>query len=469
MKSLHSSIVILAMIMALGLSACSQSTPVTPTDLPTTANVGSSEGWLGLYQVSINPDLSYEIAPVRSTTAVGDFFFDLDLGLYLRGAFCPLGDCFNITAIGTTSDVPPKITMDISVRHPFGQYNSSLPLSGLNRADLDVFDPKVVILTEGNDANPLAGGLVDTGLTLPGAASTLQANFGFVYDNDPVNEPLFYGQPTDARLTDSTGTPVDPVNNPAEIFIFTPPDEFPNADMHPYKRVFDGTNADGGTNNPTTGDNRMSQGEAADTAHFVLNVSAGSPTVSFIMGVSSAYGQSAVGRDNRTPDKVKYFPNAFRTPGATDIQVDVTDGTIGSADATVEISIVDPQAGAAVTANYTEYSGQNDGGMQIPPTDKSGTVTFTDMNIETVIISIPDLSDTGGNFPRTFTQIQASSGNGTVANPWVFNFAVDESGEVAGTYDGYILVVDDVYDNDSNSAVYESQAFVVKYFTVTFN
>lgn len=469
MKLLHSGFLFMMIVIALGLSACSSSSPVLPGDMPENKTALQSgemnEGWLGLYEVAIHPDLSYDLVPIRNSAAVGDFFFDLDLGIYLRGQFCPVGDCFNIVAIGTTADAPPKITLDISVKHPFAKYNAGLPLTGLNRADLDVFDPKVVILTEGDDDNMLAGGVVDTALTIDGT-NTLKGNFKFVEDDDPVNDPLLYGQPTDARLLDGSGVAVDPVTNNGEIFIFTKPTEFPTADVHPYKAVFNGTTPDGGTDNPIANDNRMSQGEAADTAHFVLNVTAGSPTVAFIMGVSSAYGQSAVGKDNRAPDSVKYFVPAYRTPTATDIEVAVVDGTIGSSNATVSIEIVDPQAGATLLATWLDYESQADGGSGIPQTNRAGTVTFTDMNIANVQVSIPGLATA---LLQDFEQLDASSGTGTAANPWVFDLSVPEAGEVAGTYDGYVLVVDDVYDNDSGGAAFETQAFVVKHFQVTFN
>jgi hypothetical protein len=307
---------------------------------------------------------------------------------------------------------------------------------------------------------------VDTGLTLPGGVATLQANFGFVEDDDPAGDPVLYGQPTDARLKDSAGNPVDPVNNTYEIFNFTKPAEFPTADMHPFKAIFNGTAPDGGVDNPTANDNRMSQGEAADSAHFVLNATAGQPTVAFILGVSASYGVSAVGKDNRAPSTCKYFVTTFRTPVATDVEVTSTDGIIGTTPALVAIEIVDPQAGTTGAATWADYAAQADGGTMYPPTDRLGTVTFTDMNIELVQVSIPDLATP---FLMDYNQIAATSGDGTNANPWVFNLSVPETGEIAGTYDGYVLVVDDVYDNDSTSAVYESQAFVVKHFTVTFN
>lgn len=469
MKSLYSGFAVMAMLLALGLSACSSSSPLTPVDTPdnTALNTGEwNESWLGLYEVSIHPDLSYDLNPIRNTSLVGDFFFDLDLGIYLRGQFCPIGDCFNIVSIGATSDVPPRITMDISIKHPFNQYNPVDPLSGLNRADLDVFDPKVVILTEGDTDNLLAGGVDDTLLTLDAGVSTIMGNFGFVQDDDPINDPLLYGQPTDARLIDAGGDPVDPVTNNGEIFIFTKPTAFPTADVHPYKPVFGGSAADGGTDNPTANDNRMSQGEAADTAHFELNVSAGSPTVSFIMGVSSAYGQSAVGRDNRAPESVKYFVPAFRTPTATNIQVTTTDGTIGTTDATIQIQVVDPQAGAPLMATWLDYESQPDGGSGIPQGNRAGTVTFVDMNIYLVQVSIPGIVTP---YFHEFMQLAASGGTGEPTNPWVFDMVVPESGEIAGTYDAYILVKDDVYDNESGGADFETQAFVVKKFEITFN
>ena len=468
MKSLYSGFAILVMLLALGLSACSSS-PLTPVDTPdnTALNTGEwNESWLGLYEISIHPDLSYDLNPIRNASLVGDFFFDLDLGIYLRGVFCPIGDCFNVVSIGTTMDSPPKITMDISVRHPFNQYDPLQDLSGLNRADLDVFDPKVVILTEGDDGNLLAGGVDDTGLTLDGGVSTIVGNFKFVHDDDPATDPLLYGQPTDARLTDAGGLPVDPVTNNGEIFIFTKPDAYPNSDVHPYKAVFGGTAPDGGTNNPTPFDNRMSMGEGADTAHFELNVSAGSPTVSFIMGVSAAYGQSAVGRDNRAPESVKYFVPAYRTPTATDIQVITVAGTIGTIDATVKVQIIDPQAGAPLMATWLDYESQADGGTGIPPGNRDGSVTFTDMNIDIVQVSIPGLITP---FFHQQGQLEASAGTGEVGNPWVFDMVVPELGEIAGTYTGYVLVKDDVYDNDSGGADFETQAFVVKKFELTFN
>ncbi|MFH1515403.1 MAG: hypothetical protein ABIG42_08085, partial [bacterium] len=468
LKSLYSVLVILVMMMAIGLSACSSSSVVSPGDMPSDnaalTNGEWSENWVGLYQVAIHPDLSYDLTPLRGSSAVGDFFFDIDLGIFLRGPFCPVGDCFNITAIGTTGDIPPRITFNVSVKHPFAQYNSGLPLSGTNRADLDVFDPKVVILTEGDINNPLAGTVVDSGLSVDGTNNVF-GNFTFVEDNDPVNDPLFYGQPTDARLTDIAGQPVDPVTNNTEIFIFTKPTDYPTADVHPYKAIFNGAVADGGTNNPVANDNRMSQGESADTAHFELNVTAGSPTVSFIIGLSAAYGQSAVGKDNRAPESVKYFVPAFRTPTATDIQVTVTDGTIGSVDATIQLDIVDPQAGATLDPTWLDYESQADGGTHIPPTNRNGSVTFTDMNIAEVQISVPGLTTP---FFATYNQTQGI-GNGEPSNPWIFNDTIPQAGEIAGTYAGYVLVRDDVYDNDSGGADFETQAFVVKKFKVTFN
>lgn len=455
------------MLLALGLSACSSS-PITPVDMPdnTALNSGEwNESWLGQYEISIHPDLSYDVTPIRNSSAVGDFFFDLDLGIYLRGIFCPIGDCFNIISVGTTLDSPPKITMDVSIKHPFDQYDPLLDLSGLNRADLDVFDPKVVILTEGNDSNALAGGILDTGLTLDGGVSTILGNFQFVHDDDPINAPLLYGQPTDARLLDGAGQPVDPVTNIAEIFIFTKPTAYPTADVHPYKAVFGGTTADGGTNNPTANDNRMSQGEGADTAHFELNVSAGSPTVSFIMGVSCAYGQSAQGRENRAPESVKYFVPAFRTPTATDVQVTTTDGQIGITDAIIQVQVFDPQAGAPLMATWLDYESQADGGGGIPQSNREGTVTFNDMNIQLVQVSIPGLVTP---FFSEFVQLDASGGTGEIGNPWIFDMVVPESGEILGTYDAYVLVKDDVYDNESNAADFETQAFVVKKFELTF-
>jgi hypothetical protein len=236
--------------------------------------------------------------------------------------------------------------------------------------------------------------------------------------------------------------------------------------MHPYKPVFNGTTPDGGTDNPTANDNRMSQGEPADTAHFVLNVTPGNPTVAFIMGVSASYGHSAQGRDNRSPDKVKYLVPAYRTPTVTNVQVSATDGNISlNTPSLVQISIVDPQAGAALAANWLAYESQADGGTMVPPTNRDGSVTFTDMNIEAVQVSIPGIV---GPVLQNFTQIDATSGNGTIANPWVFSLSIPSTGQTAGSYPGYVLIVDDVFDNDTNSNPYETQAFVVKMFEVTF-
>ena len=427
---------------------CSSNGITTAGELPeaSAANYGNPYGEqvLGVWDVILDTDkMEISMTPFynRGASAVGDPFFDIELTDFM-GA----GHSFSwntISDLGVVDDSgngdpTPDIVFTIFLQHPIGQFDSALPASSSNRADLDVFDTRIFILTAGNQAIPLppdseAGGVVDTGFVYGNDAPIL-ANISFVQDPDGLSNVA------DGHSVDTSDglTPEEL----AELLTYNEPDNFPGTTHHPFLWIFGGSNADGGTNNPTPGDNRMSQGEDPDMVTVQLNVGPGEGVVRFGLAVAGSFGQAAQGKANRTPDKCKYFVPAFRTnePIILDVQVvppEVCGGTV--VDGSAAIHITDAQIGAAnVAASMEDYRDQDSDGDLLPPeiidySDPAHPVisglTLADYIFgDTGTISYT-LLDSSGDLAAVEVEFSASgsTGTGTPADPYVFQFPLRAS------------------------------------------
>ena len=118
---------------------------VDSSDLPliNAITVGDFDGYSGMgifgaYELTVNPDnLSAELNPMRILT-LGESF------IVSGTPFFTTKDCFRIRTVGRAES--GGILIGYEIKHPFPKGNTSLPPSGKNRLDLDVFDLALVIV-----------------------------------------------------------------------------------------------------------------------------------------------------------------------------------------------------------------------------------------------------------------------------------------------------------------------------------
>lgn len=164
---LHSLVALLTLPL-LGSLACQGGVPTNPAatqqapgaSVPAAVTLPADVGLLGAMTVDIDPvALTAEANPVRVPTAFGDNFW-LNATGFLDGAPCK--DCFGVT--GVTRNGDGQIVLQVNARHPFQPGNPQLPISGVNRLDLHVFD--AAVLVAGNLGN-VPGAFASGSATLP--------------------------------------------------------------------------------------------------------------------------------------------------------------------------------------------------------------------------------------------------------------------------------------------------------------
>ncbi|HYE80339.1 MAG TPA: hypothetical protein VEI97_20370, partial [bacterium] len=135
-------------LVALGCSGSSPSTP-DPTDARPSSQTAPAEGalpagvaGLGGFRAVLHPStLSAEVAPWRTTVAVGDVFNEIGVTDALRGF-----NAFHVRGLRLVD--ADTIGVAVEVRHPF-------PLD--RRPDLSLFNLKIHVVTQGIDQfGPLA-------------------------------------------------------------------------------------------------------------------------------------------------------------------------------------------------------------------------------------------------------------------------------------------------------------------------
>lgn len=208
--------------------------------------------------------------------------------------------------------------------------------------------------------------------------------------------------------------------------------------MQPYMRAYDGT-ADAFAFVPGTAgiadDNRMSQGESAETT-FVLNLAPGGGAIDFDIALTGEYGQSATGKANRTPANVKYF-KSFRSqrPFIGLQETAITPGTLSPAvSPTLNFWIIHPWATLTAAADKATYDAQANNAPLLPPGAK-GPAT-TDLTFACRV--------TDGTNTYDYAALPTFTGTGTDADPWLFSLALETTTPGTpipnGTYMMYMYV-----------------------------
>ena len=439
----------------LGCSSVSTTPDLIPASSTTYLERPSGENILGFFEVILDTDkMEISLEPVRERTLSDccDSFFDVEITVFMRGDFTrPTMKNLRAVDDSANGDLTPDLAFDLSIEHPFKRFDPAKPPSGSNRADLDLFSPMVYILNAGNQnaSTPPgneSGKVVDTGLPHPDGG-TISGNFSFVQDPDGWSNGAD-GIPVDA----SDGISADEL---LEILNYNDPPDFPGTDVHPFFLFFDGDAPDGGTDNPTPNDRRMSQGEAPDTRTIQLNIGPGEGTIKFALAVTGAYGNPAQGKANRVPDLCRYFPKAHDTAKAIINNVRITPPDPNTpTDGLIEVEVLDRQAGATgVAGTMEEYRAQPDGGTLLAPeiTDYSDPLSPV-----TTGLTMADylIGDTGSMMYRivdpdgveiiALTTISGSDimGSGTPTDPYVFNAILDYNlfSDTIPYYTVYILI-----------------------------
>lgn len=391
-------IILMVFIIFSGCSGKSGS-PVAPdekiADEVPAANLGDVRGdglLLWMYDVTIDPvSLTYEMNPVknRSASKIGDSY-EVEISKYLvgnwKGIECQ--DCLKIVNLGIHGN--GDILMDIGLRHPFDlQYRLT------RRADLDVFDPRVILIVDGTDNR------------------FTQTN-GVGKDNEPISGNFGFLKNADGYTNH--------FDNRAELpeFIGTPKGYRGN--LNPFKYFFVDTDPDPnifGKDNP---DHRMRMGSETDVQRFRIANPGGGNTVSFVMAVEVSYVQSATFTTRLSP--VYHLPEGNQKEAykvTTNLPRTLIEG--GAGPLSFNVFIEDWQNTTPTGVIPSQVRAQSD--------------------VKRVTVEIPGVSSTLGN------QLYPASGTGVLYNPYVFNFIMplDQAPTAAGSpYLGLIAVEDDLND-----------------------
>jgi uncharacterized protein YfaP (DUF2135 family) len=264
---LVTTLIILAFTICTG---CSKGSSAVNPDIPSgdelaqaeMQNARSSQFLLWMYDVSIDYDsLSYSMNPiqVRNAQNIGDSF-EVEIGKFMTGWFQGIQclDCLMITKIGLHGN--GDILLDVRMKHPF----DSSWLS--RRRDLDVFDPRLILIVDGTDTR-------------------FDQTNGVGIDDDPIQGNFSFLKNADGYTSH--------FDNRAELpeFIGTPRNYRGN--VNPFKYFFVDIDPDPLIYSKENEDHRMRMGNKTDTQRLRIASPGAGSTVEFIFAVEVSYVHSA--------------------------------------------------------------------------------------------------------------------------------------------------------------------------------
>jgi len=397
--------IFIAFILFSGCSGGSHS-PVTPTqkadDNIPTAEPGKSQGTemlLGMYDVKIDPSVpSYQMEPVnsRNVAAIGDSY-EVEIGKLLTGSFqgitCP--DCLKIMNIGLHGN--GDILLDVGLKHPF-----SLAFRFTKRADLDLFDPRVILISNGTDAR-----------------FTQTNGIGI------ANEPII----GNFNLLKNADGYTSHFDNRSEIpeFVGTPRNY--NGNLNPYKYFYvdsDPSPVVYGKENP---DHRWRMGSNYDVQRMRLANPGAGNTLEFLMAVEISYVQASTMKTRLSP--VYHIPEGNQKEAysvVTDLPRSLIEGDASPLD--FRVYVQDWQ-------NST-------------PTGPLASQVRKQSDVKRVTVEIPGISSSLGN------QQYPASGTGIMYDPYVFHFImpVDQNPLVQPNPYFGLIAVEDEYNDFMRADIY---------------
>lgn len=386
-----------------------QVTDPLPIGLDPSTQGESGVGIMGLYGLRIDAGtMEATLEPLARGAQLGEDF-EVDVTDFFRKS--PCSDCLQVT--GLSLDGSGNVVADIEARHPF-----AVPAPGTGRLDLHVFDMQLQMAIPGLTGSP-------DFLTVPGIDTRLA---GGVTSNFKVKKPGFLinadGYATHlTRVIDSlTGSeataypyilmkveaPVSGQYNPATVSGF--------ADL----------------NNPQ-GYNVFGMGQTG-TGQLILDFD-GAEQVGVILALDAKYGVSARGNiavgqpgNRRSP---RYFLPEYNRKEAWRVKVNVTSNNLidnsATSFATLEVEVNDWQHSLGTVAPGYDF------------TTAALDSLRASSEVATVELSAPDFI--GANLVQT----AATSGDGSIADPLIYSFAVPNTLLAAeGSYFATIAVRDEL-------------------------
>jgi hypothetical protein len=403
MRYLHLIIVIVVIILAgcssAGLSPVSsdldrQANP-DEINLPGTLPVGVSEtfkdgtpyagmGALGLFQIRIDPaTLTGEVTSLRQNSLT-DVIESVDVTNFLQ--LTPCHDCVDLKSI--CLDEFSNVVASIGIKHPFRAGDPLKPISGLNRADLHVFNIEGIVISN----NPST--------SFPGLENS-------VADFRLVNADGFTGY----------------LDEVIDSFYAT------DATIHPYILHFDDYSAgnfdpssptgfESITEPPPSGNLVMAMGCDYDYQDYVLDIDG---SFDFIFAVGCTYAISSA-------SKIQRFSPEYRVPqhnkkAASEVTVEIIGNSLTggdtSSEATLHVKVVDINHGIPVGIALNEM--------------------LADSSVSAVDVEVPGITSDAVSFSTT-----PLSGTGhDPSDPLVFEGVITNSaGGGSGTYSGLVKVKD---------------------------
>jgi|GEM_PF-3029281 len=386
-----------------------QVTDPLPIGLDPSTDGESGVGIMGLYGMRIDAaTMEATLEPLTRGAQLGEDF-EVDVTDFFRKS--PCSDCLQVT--GLSLDGNGNVVADIEARHPF-----AVPPPGSGRLDLHVFDMQLQMAIPGLTGSP-------DFLTVPGIETRLA---GGSVSNFKVKKPGF--------LTNADGY----ATHLTRVI-----DSLTGSEATAYPFILMKVEAPvGGQFNPATvsgfadlgnpqGFNVFGMGQSG-TGQLILDF-AGAEQVSVILALDAKYGVSARGNipvgqpgNRRSP---RYFLPEFNRKEAWRVKVNVTSNTLidsqASSFATLEVEVNDWQHSlGTVSPGYVFTSA---------PLDSLRASS----QVAIVELSAPDL------IASNLTQTTPASGDGSIADPLLYNFAVPNTLLAdAGDYFATIAVRDEL-------------------------
>lgn len=332
---------------------------------------------------------SVELTPVRSASAKGDAYTLDATGFFTSN---PCIDCMRLTGFGRVLNAPDQLRVDVQIRHPFPATNV--------RKDLDVFDPRIVLINARDDerAPLLFPGTPGADTDRDGNPEELEGNLDILANADG------YTTHFDKRAEEVLGLSLPGNLNPYKNY-YT--DLFPD-DPNVFIR------------NPF---HRMAQNSPPETQSFHITFPPLAQRLEYYLILQVSWGVAATKETRLVP--TYYLPEfnqkeAFKVEVA-DITRSLTDDPLSFT--VYEIQVADWQAYGEVNASYPD------------PVRTDYIPGFSDA--EQVWIECPALSSIA------FTTSTRLSGIGQEPDPWRFQVTVSNTnGAAPGLYPALVTVRD---------------------------
>lgn len=373
--------------------------------------VDSGVGLFGLWGLRMDAtSLQASLEPLVRSGQLGEDF-EVDVTDFFRNS--PCADCLQVTGLSLNGD--GNVEVKVETRHPF-----AVPPPGSGRLDLHVFDMQLQLAIPG-----LAG--PSDFVTIPQIETRLA---GGVTSNLKIKKPGFLTN-ADGYASHLTRVIDNITGSEATVYPYI----LMKVEA-PVAGQFNPATVSGFTNlqNPQ-GYNVFGMGQTA-TGTMVLDFD-GAEQVGVVLALDAKYGVSARGNipvgqpgNRRSP---RYFLPEYNRKEAWRVLPNITANTLisnnASSFATVEVAVNDwQQSLGTVTPGYP---------FETAPLDSLRQSS----RVASVALIAPDLVN------GVQTQTTALSGDGSIANPLIYSFAVSNTLLApAGDYLGFIAVRDELRD-----------------------